>query len=333
MIIAGDIGGTKTNVALFEPSGGDLGKAVVQQSFPSGQYSSLEAILQEFFDAHHPQSVTHACFGVAGPVAGGRVETPNLAWIVSDRNLADTLKVNRVGLINDLEATAYGVEGLQPAQLYTLNEGAGAGVGHRALIAAGTGLGMAGIFWDGHHYRPMASEGGHIDFAPRNELEIELLRYMTKQVGGHVSYERVLSGPGLFNVYSFLRDTKFADEPDWLAAEIESGDKSGKTAAVSQAALADKCPLAVKALAMFVEIYGAMAGNLALILKSSGGLYIGGGIAPKIIEKLKDGAFMRAFQDKGRMSGLVESIPVHVILDDKTALYGAARCALINAEG
>jgi glucokinase len=333
MIIAGDIGGTKTNVALFEPSGGDLGRIVVQQSFPSGKYSSLEAILAEFVAAHNPQSVTHACFGIAGPVVGGRVETSNLAWVVIDRTLAETLQVGHVGLINDLEATAYGIEGLQSSQLYTLNEGKPASGGHRALIAAGTGLGMAGIFWDGHHYRPMASEGGHIEFAPRNELEIELLRYMTAQLGGHVSYERVLSGMGLFNIYSFLRDTKFAPEPDWLAAEIESADKNGKTAAVSKAGLSQKSELAVKALDMLVEIYGAMAGNLALILKSSGGLFIGGGVAPKIIEKMKDGTFMRTYRDKGRMSALAESIPVHVILDDKTALYGAARCALINAGG
>jgi glucokinase len=331
MIIAGDIGGTKTNVALFEPSGKETGKPVVQQSFPSGDYNSLEAILTEFVAAHRPQKITRACFGVAGPVVGGRVETTTIAWIVSDRTLAETLNVERVRLINDLEATAYGVECLKAAQLHTLNEGGGA-EGHRALIAAGTGLGMAGLFRDGPRYRPIASEGGHADFAPRNELEIELLRYLTKQHGGHVSYERVLSGPGLFAVYTFLREAGYAEEPAWLAAEIDA-DAENAPAAVSKAALSQGSELAVKALDVFVEIYGAMAGNLALIMKSSGGLYVGGGIAPKIIEKLKDGAFMRAFVDKGRMSALAESIPVHVILDDKTALYGAARCALLDAEG
>ena len=326
MILAGDIGGTKTNVALFEEDADKLGAPITQQSFPSKQYDSLDAIIKEYIAAH-PAEVKYACFGIAGPVVGGRVETPNLAWKVDGNVLAQTIGVERVDLINDLEATAFGIEGLKDAQLYTLNAGDQSRTGHRALIAAGTGLGMAGIFWDGGHYRPIASEGGHADFAPRNDMEIDLLRYLTEKFGGHVSYERALSGPGLFNIYSFLRDTKQADEPDWLAEEIASGDK---TAAVSKAALANKSELAVKALDLFVTIYGAAAGNLALTFKSVSGLYIGGGIAPKIIEKLKSGGFMSAFQDKGRLSSLVGSIPVHVILDDKTALYGASRCAYNN---
>jgi glucokinase len=329
MIIAGDIGGTKTNVALFEIEGSQLGSTVVQESYPSGKFASLESILEQFVNKHQPPSaVTHACFGVAGPVVGGRVQTPNLAWVIQDSTLAETLSVGHVGLINDLEATAYGIEGLKPNQLFTLNEGKSGQTGHRGLIAAGTGLGMAGIFWDGSRYRPIASEGGHIEFAPRNEREVELLRYLTEKFNGHVSYERVLSGPGLFNIYSFLRDKKIYDEPAWLAEEIGSADN--KTAAVSKAALAGTSELAANALDIFVSIYGAMAGNLALILKSAGGLFIGGGIAPKILDKLRDGTFIRAYKDKGRLSGLVESIPVHVILDDKTALYGAARCAITS---
>ncbi|MDT5158435.1 MAG: glucokinase [Acidobacteriota bacterium] len=327
MIIAGDIGGTKTNVALFEAEGDKLTRVVLEQSFPSGGYDSLEAILAEFVEAHRPDKITHACFGVAGPVSEGRAETSNLAWYIRSEKLAETLGVRHVGLINDLEATAYGIEWLRPEQLYTLNEGEAGREGHRALIAAGTGLGMAGIFFDGQHYHPMASEGGHIDFAPRNEHEFRMLLYLREQLGGRVSYERVLSGMGLFNIYSFLRDTGYGPEPVWLAEEIKSGDR---TAAVSRAGLAGKSDLAVKALEMLVEVYGAMAGNLALLLKSFGGLYVGGGIAPKIIEKLKDGTFMRNYSDKGRMSALVNSIPVRVILDDKTALYGAARCALMG---
>ena len=174
----------------------------------------------------------------------------------------------------------------------------------------------------------MASEGGHVDFAPRNEREFELLQYLREKLDGRVSYERVLSGPGLFNVYSFLRDRGLYEEPQWLADDIASGDR---TAPVSRAGLEGRAEIAVRALEMFVEIYGAMSGNLALIMKSFGGLYVGGGIAPKILDKLKDGTFMRTYSDKGRMSGLVESIPVRVILDDKTALYGAARCALLQA--
>ncbi len=324
MILAGDIGGTKTNVALFENE--ELGRPLAQRSFPSGKYESLESIISEFVAEHQPQ-VTHACFGIAGPVKDGQVKTPNLKWVVNGQTLAEALGIGRVGLINDLEATAYGIEGLGASQLHTLNEGREERGAHRALIAAGTGLGMAGLFYDGQHYRPIASEGGHIDYAPRTAIEHELLNYMRGKIGGRVSYERVLSGPGLFNIYSFLRDHKYGTEPDWLAEQIKAGDGS---AAVSQAGLAGKAELAVKALDLFADIYGAMAGNLALILKATGGLYVGGGIAPKLIEKLKDGTFMRAFTDKGRMSALVSNIPVRVILDDKTALYGAARCAVEN---
>ena len=298
MILAGDIGGTKTRIALFREAADQLSAPINQQSFPSQQYESLNAILKLYLSANSAE-VKRACFGIA-----------------------------RVDLINDLVATAHGIEGLRDQQLYTLNEGDQTSTGNRALIAAGTGLGMAALSWDGQRYRPIASEGGHADFAPNSELEIDLLRYLNQKFSGHVSYERALSGPGLFNIYSFLRDTKFAAEPSWLAQEIATGDH---TAAVSRAALANKSELAVKALDLFVEVYGAMAGNLALVMKSLGGVYIGGGIAPKIIAKLKDGTFMRAFKDKGRMSSLVATIPVHVILDDKTALYGAARCAFHNS--
>ncbi|HEX8502201.1 MAG TPA: glucokinase [Pyrinomonadaceae bacterium] len=325
MIIAGDIGGTKTNVALFAAAGARVGRPVVQQSFPSGRYDSLESIVGEFVTAHRPDVITHACFGVAGPVVRGRVEATNLAWKVSDESLARALGVPAVRLINDLEATAHGIGELSPEQLYTLNEGEGERPGHRGLIAAGTGLGMAAIFYDGARYHPMPSEGGHIDFAPRDGREFEMLEYLRGKVGGRVSYERVLSGMGLLNIYSFLRDRGHGEEPAWLAEEIRTGDPS---AAISRAALARKSELAETALQMFVEIYGAMSGNLALLLKSVGGLYVGGGIAPKIMEKLRDGTFMRHYGDKGRMSGLVKSIPVRVILDDKTALYGAARYAL-----
>ncbi len=325
MIIAGDIGGTKTNIALFESDGRGIGSITTLESFPSSEYVSLDSILDEFVSKHRPR-LTHACFGIAGPVKDGQVKTPNLKWVVDGQRLAQTLKLDRVGLINDLEATAYGIQGLGDAQLHPLNEGKAEAGAHRALIAAGTGLGMAGLFYDGKGYRPLASEGGHMDFAPRSPLEYDLLNYMKEKLGGgHVSYERVLSGPGLFNIYSFLRDTKVAEEPDWLAEQIKAGDGS---AAVSIAGLGGKSELAVKALDQFAEIYGAMSGNLALLFKATGGLYIGGGIAPKLIEKLKDGMFMKAFADKGRLSALVSNIPVRVILDDKTALYGAARFAL-----
>ena len=327
MIIAADIGGTKTNVALFEAGEGGVGAPLAQQSYPSARYDSLEDILTEFV-GHHPQArITHACFGVAGPVVRGHIDATNLAWKVHDEKLAEAIGVPTVRLINDLEATAFGIGELRSEQLHTLNEGEGERPGHRALIAAGTGLGMAAIYFDGSHYHPMPSEGGHIDFAPRNEREFEMLTYLQEKVGGRVSYERVLSGMGIHNIYSFLRDRGYGEEPAWLAEEIRTGDPS---AAISRAALAGKSELAATTLEIFVEVYGAMAGNLALLLKSVGGLYIGGGIAPKIMPKLTDGTFMRNYSDKGRMSGLVNSVPVRVILDDKTALYGAARCALMG---
>ncbi len=328
MILAGDVGGTKTNVALLETDGRKVGAVVAQRKFPSAGYDSLERIVAEFLAAEGHPRLTHACFGVAGPVMDGRVDATNLKWDVSAAALTDVLGIARVCIINDLEATAHGIQTLAPDQLHTLNEGTPQPSGNRALIAAGTGLGMAGIVWHDRSFHPVPSEGGHMDYAPRTHLEIDLLNHLLKkeEFGGHVSYERVLSGPGLFNVYSFLRDVKFAEEPDWLAAEINDGTDSA--AAISAAALSHKSELAVKALDVFVRIYGSMAGNLALLMIATGGCYIGGGIAPKIIEKLKDGAFLEAFTAKGRFQMMMAAMPIHIILDDHAALYGAAFKAL-----
>lgn len=332
MILAGDIGGTKTNVAIFETENHNGNPTVVvQRSFPSAEYESLEAILEEF-TGEHKLDVTGACFGVAGPVVDDCVETPNLAWRVCARTLAEKLRIERVKLINDLEATAGGIESLQASQLRTLNEGDASRGGNLALIAAGTGLGMAGVIVHEGKRRLLASEGGHADFAPRTEAETELLRYLRRNYEDHISYERVLSGPGLFNIYSFLRDTGFAAELDWLAEEFVSDNHKRAIAAISKAALAHESELAVEALDLFVRIYGAAAGNLALTLKATGGVFIGGGIAPKIVEKLADGTFMRLFTAKGRLTEFLRAIPVRVILDEKTALYGAARCALHKDE-
>lgn len=325
MILAGDIGGTKTNLALFETAEGSLGSVLAQRTFRSTDYDSLESLLLEFVSENRQPPIREACFGIAGPVVQGYVETPNLAWKVGERNVADALGLSKVRLINDLEATAYGIEALGPHQIHTLNEGEERPGTNRALIAAGTGLGMAGILWHEERYHPIPSEGGHMDFAPRNDHEVELLKYLMGKFDGRVSYERALSGPGLFNIYSFLRDTKFAEEPEWLAAEIQSSDKS---AAVSRAALEEKSELAVKAMDMFVSIYGSMAGNLALMLVATNGVYLCGGITPKILEKLKTGSFMKAFTHKGRFSSMVSKIPVRVVLDPCTALYGAALSAL-----
>ena len=321
MILAGDIGGTKTNLGLFDVDGSAL-KLRRFDSYPSRNYPGLESIIEEVRGCAGPGSVEAGCFGIAGPVVDGRSVTPNLPWVVASQVLAERLSLASVTLINDLEATAHGIAELKPEELVTLNEGEPE-IGNAALIAAGTGLGAAGLFWNGERHVPLASEGGHMDFAPRDQLEMELLAYhLTKSP--HVSVERVLSGPGLHNIYDFLRSVNYAEESPEVGARFAGHDPSS---VIANAAIARESDLCVKALDMFVSIYGATAGNFALVLKAIAGVYIGGGIAPKIIEKLKDGTFMKAFTAKGRLAPLLEAVPVRVIMNDKTALLGAARVA------
>ena len=318
-MLAGDIGGTKTNLALFSVHGEKL-RSESFRSFPSKRYSGLEPVLQEFL-AVDKHSIDSACFGIAGPVVDGKVKTPNLPWMVDSSGLSHSLKLDSVGLLNDLEATAYGIFTLENEEFHTLNEGIMRHSGNKALIAAGTGLGQAILYDDGCHFRPLASEGGHGDFAPRNDLEIELLRYLIGRFR-HVSYERVLSGPGLFNIYRFFKENRGLEEPEWLTERLSTGDDPN--AVITKAALANEAEICVKMLDLFVSLYGAEAGNLALRAKSVRGLYVGGGIAPKILDKLKDGTFMRSFVDKGRYADLLAAIPVQVVLNDQAALRGAA---------
>ena len=251
----------------------------------------------------------------------GQVKTPNLPWVVNAAKITQTCKLSSVALLNDLEAAAYGIFTLQPQELLSLNEGTPRRPGNKVLIAAGTGLGEATLYDDGRDYHPSASEGGHADFAPRNETEIDLLRYLIKKFG-RVSYERVVSGPGLANIYEFLRDGGRMEEPAWLKEKIAAAEDI--SAAIAQEALAGSSAVCVKALDLFVSVYGAEAGNLALRGKATGGVYIGGGIAPKIVDKIKDGTFMRAFVDKGRYRDFLSGIPVRLILNDQAALQGAA---------
>lgn len=326
MILAGDIGGTKSNLALFAE--GDPRTPLAERTFRSHDYAGLEDVVREFLSHRSGDQLTSACFGIAGPIVGDHCETPNLPWIITAQGLRDALGIESVKLINDLEATGYGVLLLRDEELHRLNDGSPPPTGNAALIAAGTGLGEATLHWEGNRFGPVASEGGHADFAPRNDIEIELLRYLLNRFS-HVSYERVLSGPGLFNIYSFLRDSGYREEPPWLAEKLRQGDPS---AAISEAALAHQNELCVKALDMFVSLYGAEAGNLALKVMAVCGVYVGGGIAPKIIAKLRDGTFLSAFTDKGRLSPLLEAIPVRVILNPKTALYGAARCVSVSGQ-
>ena len=319
LVLAGDIGGTKTNLALFSVRGEKLHSETVR-TFQSKRYSGLIPVLQEFL-AGSDRAIDAASFGIAGPVVDGKVKTPNLPWMIDTAEVRRALKLEAVTLLNDLEAAAYGIITLESDEFCTLNEGAMRHSGNKALIAAGTGLGQAILYDDGHHFHPLASEGGHGDFAPRNELEIELLRYLIGRFG-HVSYERVVSGPGLFNIYRFLKDVRGIEEPKWLTDRLAAADDA--SAVISKAALAGEAEICVKTLDLFVSIYGAEAGNLALRAKSVRGLYVGGGIAPKLLDKLKDGAFMRAFVDKGRYTDLLAATPVQVVLNEQAALRGAA---------
>jgi glucokinase len=319
MILAGDIGATNTRLALFAEGDGQL-RCAAEETFQSQHYANLDIIVQKFIAAQ-PVAVSAACFGVAGPVQQGRCETTNLAWVVDAARLAAILEVERVELINDLEATAYGVATLTGEDILVLNPGAPDAVGNAAVIAAGTGLGEAGLHWDGRVYHPFACEGGHTDFAPRSEVEIELLRYLLPRFG-HVSYERVLSGPGLYTLYQFFRDTGRGVEPQWLADELARRDPA---AVIAQAAIQEKNGLCVQALNLFVALYGAEAGNLALKVMTTGGVFIGGGIAPKIVAKMQESTFLTAFFAKGRMRPLLEAMPVRMIINPKTALFGAAR--------
>lgn len=324
MILAGDIGGTKTNVALFNASPRE---PVCVETYHSDEHDGLEPMLEAFL-AKHPAKVDRAAFGVAGPVRDGRAERVNLAWPVDARSVAAALALDRVGLVNDLEANAWGITVLGPDDVAVLNAGDPGARGNQAVIAAGTGLGEAGLYWDGEQHHVFPSEGGHTDFAPRNELQVDLLRHLAADLR-HVSYERVCSGMGLVNVYGFLSSRRTTPEPDWLREELAAGDPA---AAIGTAAVEDRDPVCVQSLDTMLAIYGAEAGNLALKLLATGGVWIGGGIAPRVLPKLQDGAFMREFVGKGRFRKLLEATPVRVILNDLTALFGAAVYALRSSK-
>jgi len=324
MILAGDIGGTNARLAYFQPQNGHL-RLVSERVFPSREHNELGEIVTQFLDdsGTHPEA---ACFGIAGPVRNGRVETSNLPWVIEQSRLAKQIHLPATLLINDLEASAWGIGALTAADLVPLNTASGS-AGNQAVIAPGTGLGEAGLFWDGSCHHVFACEGGHADFAPQGELQIELLRFLAARFG-HVSYERILSGPGLVNVYEFLRDSGREKESSTLAATMQQRDPA---AAISQAALAGTDKLAEQTLDLWISIYGAEASNWALKAMATGGLFLAGGISPKILPKLKGPLFMQAFLGKGRMRGLVESMPVQVVINEKAGLLGAARCAAVRA--
>jgi glucokinase len=318
-ILVGDVGGTSTDLALID----EKLRFHEARSFVSREYGGLRDVVGEFLGGS-PAAVSHACFGVAGPVRNGHVKATNLPWQVDAGALARLISVPDVLLINDIEAVGCGIACLDESGFVTLHRGAAVPNGNAAVIAAGTGLGEGGLYWDGARHRPFASEGGHASFAPCNDLQMELLRFLSAEYE-HVSWERVLSGPGLFNVYRFFRDTGRFDEPSWLAELLRQEDPP---AAIAQCALEGTCVLCEQSFELFVSLYGAEAGNLALHLLAVGGVYIAGGIAPKILDGLKRPSFHEAFAGKGRMRELLEAIPVHVVVSDRVALLGAARAAL-----
>ncbi len=317
-ILAGDIGGTSTRLALFEPGS----KAPVSLTkYRSEDHDGLPEMTGSFLAAS-PAVLQAAAFGVAGPVVDGKTETVNLAWPVDDAQMASVLGLpdDRVTLLNDLEANAWGIAWLQEQDLASLNDGDRDAVGNRAVISAGTGLGQAGMYWDGAEHQVFATEGGHADFAPGDVVQSELLTTLRAEQG-HVSWERVCSGIGLVNVERFLRARAGEPARDW------SGQGSGEATAIGSAALQGTDRIAAEALDLVIDVYGRQAGNLALTLMATGGVYMGGGIAPKILPKLADGRFIDAFAGKGRFEPLLRRIPVKVILNDLTALLGAARRA------
>lgn len=322
MILAGDIGGTKSLLAFYEPAG-DPHTPAEERSLPSPKYPSLADLLREFLAAAKHKA-TRACLAVPGPVVEHRSSTPNLPWPAVDARELSEVVGAEVILLNDLEATGYGIATLRDHELHCLSEGKAQPGGNAALIAPGTGLGECILFWDGTMHRPSASEGGHATFAPRNEIEIGLLRYLLRRYN-HVSYDRIVSGKGLVNIYHYLRDSGSA-EPAWLREEMSKASEAA--AAISRLALEGRSELCARALDLWAASFGAEAGNLALTALATFGVYLGGGIAPKILSKLSDGTFLSAFRSKGRLSPLVEAMPVRVILNDKAALYGAAKYAL-----
>ena len=325
MLLVGDIGGTKTLLETWAAEPGGRVVPVRQQSFPSGEYRSLEEIIARYRTAAPGEKFEACCFGVAGPIREGRCKVTNLPWEMEEASLAAACGAGRVKLLNDLEAMAYGMLFVAADKFVTLNEAASVRGGHCAVIAAGTGLGEAFLAWDGVAYHPMASEGGHADFGPRTELEIGLWRFLQGKYGSHVSYERILSGAGFYDLFLFLRSTGEFRETEELTRRLEQGEPQP---VISELGLAGRDPLCAKTVELFCEIYGAEAGNLALKCVGLGGVFIGGGIGPRLRSAMTGGAFLRGFLDKGRFSNHLRSVPVRMSLDPQTPLLGAANYAL-----
>lgn len=326
MILATDIGATNARVAAFDLEGNRL-NCVVETVYKAAEHKGLSEVLKDFISSNGVM-VDRACIGAAGPVRQGTIKIVNLDWTINSKEVAQQLRLPCVGLINDLEAFAYGITVLSNSDFVTLQEGNHPNpTGNTAVIAAGSGLGEAGMYWDGVRQHPFPCEGGHADFAARNDIEIELLRYLKKR-HEHVSVERILSGPGIRNVYEFLRDTKTEEEPAWLADQMKAA--TDVPALISQLALEHKARICERTMEIFVSVYGAEAGNCALKFMSTGGMYVGGNIAVKALPLLKQPHFMDAFLGKGRMRPLLEDMPVKVVLNDDAGILGAAHYTLVQ---
>ena len=327
MILAGDVGGTKVHLALYNFASGKLVK-LREEKFPAADYACLDDVVKEFLaqGSEPKDEIVASCFGCPGPVRDGRLKLTNLPWTLDSRDLQRSIGIEHIFLINDLEANGYGIPELAPDKIHTLHEGDSASVGHRGLISAGTGLGECLLIWDGklRRHTPIPSEGGHTDFAPRDDRDIALLQYLRRTLNGRVSFERVVSGIGIKNVYAFLRDDVKMEEPTWLRDRLESEDPNAVIGTLAESGESEICSEAMR---IFSAAFGAEAGNVALKVLATGGIYLGGGIAPKVIKTMSTGPFTDAFLDKGRMRPILESIPVRIILDDTCALLGAAAFA------
>jgi glucokinase len=320
MLVAGDIGGTKTLLALYASASGAR-EPIAEAEFHSASYPSLDAMAREFLSTQN-QTAEYACFDVAGPVIGGRAHLTNLPWDMDETALCQSLGLQRVMLLNDLKAIAYAVPRLQPAELHCINEGRAEVSGPIAVIAPGTGLGEAFLVWNGSEYIACSSEGGHASFSPTDEPQSDLRRYLAERFG-HVSCERVCSGPGIANIYDYLRSTQPGLEPSAFAAALSQ--EADRTPLISQVGIDDASgnPLAAATLDTFVTILGDEASNLALKVLATGGVYLAGGIPAHVLTKLTDGRFMKAFVNKGRISDLLSAMPVYVVTA-RAALLGAA---------
>lgn len=325
-ILTGDIGGTHSRLALYQIDSPSDPKPIVETSFDSSAADGLASIISRFLQQLPTRHIDRVCIGIAGPIIDQTCETTNLPWRVSAQELSITFGHEHVWLLNDLEANAWGIEGLRDEDICHLNPGREEAKGNRSIISIGTGLGEAGIVCCGNHYRPFASEGGHTEFSPTTPLEFELQQWLAERYG-HVSWERLLSGPGLENLYTFLLEHRNQQTPEWLREIMSS---KGMAPAISHAALEKRDPLCSEALDLFLVLFGREAGNHALKLMATGGVYLGGGITPRILSRLKSGGFLSAFFDKGRMRPLMEAMPVRVILNEKVALLGAARYAMLQ---